>query len=67
MATASIKDALHQLADVLPEDATWKDVAYEAYVRQEMEAGLAEAWRGELADESEIKNTFARWGVQVEG
>ena len=67
MATPSIKKALHHLADVLPEDATWKDVAYEAYVRQEMESGLAEAQRGEFADESELKNTFARWGVQVEG
>ena len=67
MATASIKKALHHLADVLPEDATWKDVAYEAYVRQEMEAGLAEAQCGEFADESEVNSTFTRWGVQVEG
>ncbi len=67
MATANIKQALHHMADVLPEDATWKDVAYEAYVRQEMEAGLAEAQRGEFADESDVKNTFTRWGVQVEG
>jgi len=67
MAAATIKEALHHLADLLPEDATWKDVAYEAYVRQEMEAGLAEAKRGEFADESDVRNTFARWGVQVEG
>lgn len=66
MAIADIKQALHQLADVLPDNATWKDVAYEAYVRQEMEAGLAEAQRGEFADESDVKNSFARWGVQVE-
>ena len=67
MAAATIKEALHHLADLLPEDATWKDVAYEAYVRQEMEAGRAEAKRGEFADESDVRNTFARWGVQVEG
>lgn len=66
MTTANIKQALHQLADVLPDNATWKDVAYEAYVRQAIEAGLAEAQRGEFADESDMKNTFARWGVQVE-
>lgn len=41
MGTANIKQALHHLADVLPETATWKDLAYEAYVRQEMETGLA--------------------------
>jgi predicted transcriptional regulator len=66
MAPVNIKQALHQLADVLPENATWKDVAYEAYVRQEMEAGLVEAQNGEFAEESEVVNTFARWGVQVE-
>lgn len=67
MANASIKQALHELAEVLPESATWKDVVYEAYVRQELEAGMAEAQRGELADESDVTQTFARWGVQVEG
>ena len=48
--TVPITDALHALAEQLPDDATWKDVAYEAYVRQEMEAGLAEAQRGEFAN-----------------
>jgi len=65
--TVPIKDALHALAEQLPDDATWKDVAYEAYVRQEMEAGLAEAQHGEFAEESEVTDTFARWGVQVAG
>lgn len=67
MQTANdIKKALHSLADQLPDDATWKDIAYEAYVRQEIEAGLAEAKRGEFASEDEIKDAFKRWGVQVE-
>ncbi len=44
---ATLKDALHTLAEQLPKSATWKDVAYEAHVRQEIEAGLAEARRGE--------------------
>ena len=67
MANANIKQALHELAEVLPESATWKDVVYEAYVRQELEAGMAEAQRGELADDADVTETFARWGVQVEG
>ncbi len=61
-----IKQALHALADQLPQDATWKDVVYEAYVRQEIEAGLSEARRGELASADEVRETFARWGVQIE-
>ena len=63
---ANLKHALHALADQLPDTATWKDVAYEAYVRQEIEMGLAEAQRGEFASDAEVKDTFARWGVQIE-
>ncbi|MEX2524873.1 MAG: hypothetical protein WD750_07940 [Gammaproteobacteria bacterium] len=64
--TATVKEALHHLADQLPENATWKDVLYEAYVRQEIEAGLAEARRGEFASDEEVRDTFAKWGVQIE-
>lgn len=63
---ANIREALHTLAEQLPEGATWKDVAYEAYVRQEIEAGLEEARRGEFATDDEVKSAFAKWGVQVE-
>lgn len=62
----SIRDKLRHMADQLPEDATWKDVAYEAYVRQEVEAGLEEVRRGEFATDAEVKSAFARWGVQIE-
>jgi predicted transcriptional regulator len=64
--TRDIKQALHSLADQLPEDATWKDVVYEAYVRQEIEAGLSEARRGEFASVNEVREAFAKWGVQLE-
>lgn len=63
---ANIRKALHTLADQLPEDATWKDVAYEAYVRQEVEAGLTEERDGEFATEQEVNSAFEKWGVQVE-
>jgi len=62
-----IKQALHALADHLPDNATWKDVVYEAYVRQELEAGgLSEARRGEFASPDDVQAAFAKWGVQVE-
>lgn len=63
---ATLKDALHALAEQLPESATWRDVAYEAYVREEIEAGLAEARRGEIASDKAVRDTFAQWGVQLE-
>ena len=40
-------------------------MAYEAYIRQAMEAGLAEVRRGDFADERDVRNTFAKWGIQV--
>lgn len=63
---ANLKEELHRLADCLPEGATWKDVLYEAYVRQEVQAGMAEAQRGEFATDDEVKSAFAKWGVQLE-
>ena len=63
---SDIKPALHALADQLPDNATWKDVVYEAYVRQEIEAGLSEARRGEFASADDVQAAFAKWGVQVE-
>jgi predicted transcriptional regulator len=63
---ANLRDELRALADRLPADATWKDVLYEAYVRQEIEAGLEEARRGEFATDDEVKSAFAKWGVQIE-
>ena len=63
---ANLKEELHWLADHLPAGATWKDVLYEAYVRQEIEAGLKEAQHGEFATDAEVKSAFAKWGVQIE-
>lgn len=63
---ANIREALHNLAEQLPEDATWKDVAYEAYVRQEVEAGLEEVRRGDFATDEEVKSAFSKWGAQIE-
>ena len=64
-ATNGIKETLHQIADQLPPEATWKDVVYEAYTRQEIENGLSEARRGEFASDENVKSTFAKWGVSI--
>jgi|PlaIllAssembly_1097288.scaffolds.fasta_scaffold125392_3 predicted transcriptional regulator len=62
--TRGIKEELYALAEKLPADATWKDVACEAYVRLEVEAGLTEARDGKFAGENEVTDAFAKWGVQ---
>ncbi len=58
-----IKQALHVLADQLPEDATWKDVVYEIYVRQEIEAGLKDIDEGQYKTVEEVR---AEYGLKDE-
>mgnify|MGYP006338001437 CR=1 FL=1 len=60
-----VRDALHALAERLPEGASWADV--EEYVRfraavAEGKEGIA---RGEIASEAEVRRVFAKYGVQV--
>lgn len=38
---------------------------YEAYTRQEIAQGLAEAQRGEFANDDEVTSAFAKWGVSI--
>lgn len=42
----NIKPDARQLVEALPESATWDDLAYEVYVRQAVEMGLADAETG---------------------
>jgi predicted transcriptional regulator len=39
----NIKTDARRFVDSLPDSATWDDLAYEVYVRQAIEAGLADA------------------------
>lgn len=49
----NIKPDARLLVESLPETATWDDLAYEIYVRQAIERGLADANAGRLVDHDE--------------
>ena len=49
----NIKPDARLLVENLPESATWDDLAYEIYVRQAIERGLADANAGRLVDHDE--------------
>lgn len=49
----NIKADAHRLVDGLPDSASWDDLAYEVYVRQAVEAGLADADAGRVVDHDE--------------
>ena len=49
----NIKPDARQLVESLPESATWDDLAYEVYLRQSIEIGLADAEAGRLVEHDE--------------
>lgn len=67
MHAINLKQEAHKLVDQLPENATWEDLMYEAYVRQAILEGMDAADRGEFASEEEVRRRFAKWGVKIEG
>lgn len=58
MPTTNIKQEAHRLIEQLPEDATWDDLMYEIYVRQAIEAGLADSKTGRTLAVKEVRARF---------
>ena len=54
MAT-SAKEAARQIIEHLPEQASWDDIMYELYVKQKIEAGLADVRAGRVIDHAQVK------------
>ena len=46
MATTNIKDEAQKLIEGMSDDATWDDLMHQIYVRQAIEAGLADSQAG---------------------
>lgn len=56
----SVKSSARETLESLPEDATWDDVLYRMYVRQKIEAGLADADAGNLVSIDEVRQRLGR-------
>ena len=54
-----VRDTLTEIARLLPSDASWEDVQYHLYVRQQVEAGLADDEAGRLIDTNEMRKRLA--------
>ncbi len=52
---AGVKTAARETIDLMPENATWDDLIYRLYVRQKIEAGLADAQAGNLFSTEEAR------------
>ena len=53
-----IKDAARKMIEALPDDATWEDLMYVIYVREAVEAGLADAAAGRVISNEELRRSF---------
>ena len=58
MSTTDVKQEAQRLIQKLPENATWDDLMYEIYVRQAIEAGLADSETGLTLDVKEVRAKF---------
>ena len=58
MPTTDIKQEAQRLIEQLPAGATWDDLMYEIYVRQAIEAGLADSATGRTLDFKEVRAKF---------
>jgi len=52
---STVKEEVRDLAERLPEEATWDDVMYELYVRQKIAAGIQAADEGRVMPHDEAK------------
>jgi predicted transcriptional regulator len=55
----TVKAAMRDLVEKLPEECTWEDVMDRVYVRQKIQAGLDDAAAGNLIDHDEVFAEYA--------
>jgi len=58
MATPSIKEEARRLVENLSDNSTWDDLVHEIYVRQAVEAGLADSRAGRTTDVEQVRASF---------
>ena len=54
----NVKQEAKRLIDKLPENMTWDDLMHEIYVRQSIEAGLADSEAGKTIEVAEVRLKF---------
>jgi len=55
---ATLKEDARQLVESMPDNFTWDDLMHEIYVRQAVEAGLADSKAGRVHDVGEVRKRF---------
>jgi hypothetical protein len=58
MEKSDIKKEVENLLKDLPDDANWEDLMYKIYVRQSIEQGLKDSYKGRVITHEEIKKRY---------
>src|SRR5690349_20234982 len=58
MSATNIKEEAKRLLEKLPDNLTWDDLMHEIYVRQSIEAGLADSETGKVVEVSDVRRRF---------
>ena len=58
MSAQNVKEEARRLVENLPEDVTWDDLMYQIYVRQTIEAGLADSDAGRVTEVEKVRKEF---------
>jgi predicted transcriptional regulator len=58
MSAGNIKEEAKRLLESLPDNLTWDELMHEIYVRQSIEAGLADSQAGKVVEASEVREEF---------
>ena len=54
----NIKQQVHNLADQLPESATWDDVRYQVELRRSIQRGITDSDAGHTLNHTEVVKEF---------
>ncbi len=58
--TVAIKQRAHEVIEGLPDDASWQDLVYALELRADIEAGLADAKAGRVAEVDQVRQDYGR-------
>ena len=61
MQNSNVKEEARRLVEQLSESSTWDELMHQIYVRQAIEAGLAESQAGQTVPVEDVR---ARFGLQ---
>jgi hypothetical protein len=61
MATTTAKDAVREILDQLPEDASYEEIQYRIYVREKVEKSRQAIREGRVLSQEEVERRMTKW------